>query len=80
MNHFWPSRPNPEGFSIDKLAKVYRDKLSKSSNKTNGDHLKKELPKINNIKSRLIDSKSSNSNVISIHWANRDFHEYRDIA
>ena len=28
MSHFWPKRSDQEGFSIEKLAKSYRAKLS----------------------------------------------------
>ena len=80
MNHFWPSRPNPEGFSIDKLARGYRDKISKFSYQKGNEKLNEDLPKKNSLKSRLIDSKAFNSNPIPIHWANRDFEEYRDAA
>tara|TARA_Y100001968_G_scaffold310922_1_gene332347 strand:+ start:553 stop:795 length:243 start_codon:yes stop_codon:yes gene_type:complete len=80
LNHFWPSRPNPEGFSIDKLAKGYRDKISKFTHENVNENLKQDYPKKNNLKSRLIDNKVYNSNTINIHWANRSFEEYRDAA
>ena len=80
MNNFWPSRPTPEGFSIDKLAKGYREKISKFSNENKNEKLNHDLPKRNSLKSRLIETKTSDVNSSYIHWANRNFEEYREAA
>ena len=68
MSKFWPHRPSPEGFSIEKLAKTYRDRLAKTSYETSPS-LRREASKLTRIK---VDNEG--------HWANRDFEEYRKVA
>ena len=80
MRNFWPPRPSAKGFSIENLALKYRERLSKVSS---SDFSKKELPKeitsnMKKIEEREILKSQICSN--SIHWANRDFSEYRDAA
>lgn len=80
MRNFWPQRPSAKGFSIERLALKYRERLSKASSSNVSE---KELP--NEITSNIIEIEKKGtlksqlySN--SIHWANRDFSEYRDAA
>ena len=75
MNKFWPPRPAAEGFSIEKLARHYRDKISKDS----ADKKEQIYIPENFIKDQ---EKQLNfkSNKQSIHWANRDFIEYKEAA
>ena len=79
MKNFWPHRSNAKGFSIQNLAGKYRSKISNISS--------------NEITNQLIDdqnliSMKEEANKISIadlsikrmHWANRDFSEYKQAA
>tara|TARA_B100001250_G_C19254039_1_gene552037 strand:- start:332 stop:574 length:243 start_codon:yes stop_codon:yes gene_type:complete len=80
MSYFWPRRSTPKGFSIEGLANQYREKLTKGS--------------VEELKSRkncnqfdFKDSSCKNTNAISkepkvefVHWANRDFIEYKEAA
>ncbi len=79
MKNFWPYRPRAKGFSIQKLASKYRLKISSYSFSSNEDSnqilddkeliLMKEESKKKYIAYQLIKK---------IHWANRDFSEYKD--
>ena len=79
MNQFWPSRPSPEGFSIEKLARGYREKISKNNLVSMDRDVNKEL---NLEKDLAIDSGISSKPFREGlgHWANRDFKEYLDAA
>ena len=79
MKNFWPSRPNAEGFSIQNLSRKYRSKISifssnkisdQSQDNNNLKYIKEEVKKIS------IDDLS----IKTIHWANRDFSEYKEAA
>jgi len=79
LKNFWPHRPNAKGFSIQNLARKYRSKiLSVSSNEIsnkfqdnkNLKYMKEEVKQIS------IDYLS----IKTIHWANRDFSEYKKAA
>ncbi len=81
MKNFWPPRPSAKGFSIERLALKYRERLSKKVSSSN--FSKNESPK--EITSNIV--KIENKEILksqiyanSIHWANRDFSEYRDAA
>ncbi len=81
MNKFWPRRPSPEGFSIKKLARRCRQKLSKNSfdgleKLVNDEKFSKNTVKLfNRLKGEMISPSSG-----CLHWANRDFYEYQDAA
>ena len=80
MRNFWPPRPSAKGFSIERLAIKYRERLSKVSSSNFG---KKELPiEITSNILKIEEKEILKSEVYgnSIHWANRDFSEYRDAA
>ncbi len=80
MRNFWPPRPSAKGFSIERLALKYRERLSKVSS---SNFSKKELQKetiSNTIKIEKKETLKSQLYANSIHWANRDFSEYRDAA
>ena len=79
MKNFWPYRSNPKGFSIQNLTRKYRSKISSiSSNKTsnqchddkNSISMKEEIKKIS----------IYGLSVQKMHWANRDFSEYKKVA
>tara|TARA_Y100001968_G_scaffold322871_2_gene359671 strand:+ start:164 stop:385 length:222 start_codon:yes stop_codon:yes gene_type:complete len=73
LNKFWPHRPSPKGFSIEKLASKYREKISRKN--------RLSLITSSDIESRKDFIKATNpSPSIRIHWANRDFSEYRKVA
>ena len=82
MNYFWPSRKNPEGFSIENLAKKYREKISSSQMKVNNEII--DQTKTDKIKSVSRDIRRLRLHEINqintTHWANRDFEEYRNAA
>ncbi len=81
MKNFWPHRSKVEGFSIQKLARNYSLKISNSRlslneisdqllDDTNIVFMKEEGEKISNV----------NLSIKRIHWANRDFSEYKEAA
>ena len=79
LKKFWPHRSKAKGFSIEKIAFQYREKISSL---TSGKTSNQPLEEINLI------SLEKDSNHIDIaklstkrvHWANRDFSEYREVA
>ncbi len=79
MKNFWPHRSKAEGFSIQNLARKYRLKISsvssnQVSNKLVDDrnviYMKEESKEISTV----------NQSIKRIHWANRDFSEYKEAA
>ena len=78
MKNFWPHRSKAEGFSIQNLARKYRLKISSSSNQISNKLvddrnvivMKEESKKISTV----------NLSIKRIHWANRDFSEYKEAA
>ena len=79
MKNFWPHRSNAKGFSIQNLASKYRSKISSVTP--------------NEISNQVLDDKSLISmkeegknisiddlSIERIHWANRDFSEYKEAA
>ena len=79
MKNFWPHRVDVKGFSIENLARQYREKISDISSKKT----LKEIVKDRNLNSLDEDSKDIFQSQIlekKVHWANRDFSEYREIA
>ncbi len=85
MNNYWPRRFDPEGFSIERLAKNARTRIAdaskenyrdlnstKSKMKVKADH----SPSPGRVAKddQLIDSQMNG------HWANRYFEEYRSVA
>ena len=79
MKNFWPHRSDAKGFSIENLARKYREKISDISYKKT----LKELVKDRNLNSFDEESKDIFKSQIlekKDHWANRDFSEYREVA
>tara|TARA_Y100001968_G_C19411358_1_gene746476 strand:- start:197 stop:442 length:246 start_codon:yes stop_codon:yes gene_type:complete len=81
MKRFWPNRPVTNGFSIQNLANKYRQKISRHSFHTN-ETSNKILDESN---SKLIIKEEENISIAKvsikrIHWANRDFSEYKKSA
>ena len=81
MKNFWPHRSTANGFSIQKLARNYRLKVSNSITSSNevSDQL---IDHANLIYMKQESEKSTIANVSikRIHWANRDFSEYKEAA
>ena len=79
MKIFWPRRSEAKGFSIENLARKYRERISSSSSSGNLSKLVNDR----NLKSFEEDNKNKsnpNSSLKKVHWANRDFSEYREVA
>ena len=79
MKIFWPHRSNANGFSIQKLARDYRLKISSVSADDESNQ------NLENNKSKIIPNNVNNISVVNlsskrIHWANRDFSEYKKAA
>tara|TARA_B100000945_G_scaffold66397_1_gene49730 strand:+ start:193 stop:432 length:240 start_codon:yes stop_codon:yes gene_type:complete len=79
MRIFWPRRSNAKGFSIKNLASKYPEKISNvSSNEISNKLLDDRVLESKTKDSRNIDL--SNLSIKKVHWANRDFSEYREAA
>ncbi|WP_269606325.1 hypothetical protein [Prochlorococcus marinus] len=79
MKNFWPHRSKAEGFSIQNLARKYRLKISRVSS----NQISNKLVDDRNVISMKEESKnisSVNLSIKRIHWANRDFSEYKEAA
>tara|TARA_Y100001968_G_scaffold218310_1_gene200978 strand:+ start:3852 stop:4076 length:225 start_codon:yes stop_codon:yes gene_type:complete len=74
LNHFWPHRPAPKGFSIDKLANKCREKIYKNS-RTDSSESDIDVQVLH-----IVEEKEINSSGSFIHWANRTFAEYQEAA
>ena len=81
MKNFWPHRSDAKGFSLQNLARKYRLKISNS------------IPSSNEVSNQLLGNRDSistkeegkkisiaNLSIKKIHWANRDFSEYKEAA
>ena len=81
MKNFWPHRSEAKGFSIQNLARKYRLKISNSIASSN--EVSNQLLGNSNLISRKEEGKKisiSNLSIKKIHWANRDFSEYKEAA
>ena len=79
MKNFWPHRSNAKGFSIQNLARKHRLKISSFSS----NEILNQIPDDKNLISMKEEGKSSSIADLSIeriHWANRDFSEYKEAA
>ena len=81
MKNFWPHRSRAKGFSIQNLARKYRLKISSSSVSSN-EVSNQFLDNSNLVSMKEEDKKISiaNLSIKKIHWANRDFSEYKKAA
>ena len=81
MKNFWPRRSDAKGFSIKNLADRYRLKISNSSVSSN-EVSNQFLDNRNLVSMKEEDKKISiaNLSIKRIHWANRDFSEYKKAA
>ena len=79
MKSFWPHRSKAKGFSIQNLARKYRLKVSSVSS----NQISNKLVDDRNVISMKEESKkisTVNLSIKRIHWANRDFSEYKEAA
>ena len=79
MKNFWPHRSNAKGFSIHNLARKYRLKISSVTS----NEISNQVLDDKNLITMKAEGKSSsiaNLSIERIHWANRDFSEYKDAA
>ena len=81
MKNFWPHRSRAKGFSIQNLALNYRLKISNSSVSLN-EISDQPLDDATLISMKEEGKKISitNLSIKRIHWANRDFSEYKEAA
>ena len=81
MKNFWPHRSEAKGFSIQNLARKYRLKISNSIASSN--EVSNQLLGNRNLISTKEEVKKisiANLSIKKIHWANRDFSEYKEAA
>ena len=81
MKNFWPNRSKAKGFSIQNLAHNYRLKISNS--RVSSNEISDQLVDDTNLISIKDEGKKvpiSNLPIKGIHWANRDFSEYKEAA
>ena len=79
MKVFWPRRSNVKGFAIQNVAGKYTENISSDSSNENP----KKLLDHRVLKSNNKDSMNialSDLSIKKVHWANRDFSEYREAA
>ncbi len=79
MKSFWPHRSKAEGFLIQKLDRKYRLKISSVSS----DGISNQLLDDKNLiskKEKVRKISTANLSIKRIHWANRDFSEYKEVA
>ena len=81
MKNFWPHRSKAKGFSIQNLARNYRLKISNSSVSLNeiSDQPLDDATLIS-MKEECKKTSITNLSIKRIHWANRDFSEYKEAA
>ena len=81
VKNFWPRRSKAKGFSSQNFASKYRLKSSSSSLFSN-DISNQPLDESNLIskKEKGKNISITNLSIKRIHWANRDFSEYKDAA
>ena len=84
MKNFWPQRGEPEGFSIEELAKTAREKLAKVSSEKARKALARPSNQYQGAKSHSLHKNSAElfakKAQSTPHWANRYFDEYREAA
>ena len=81
MKNFWPHRSEAKGFSIQNLARKYRLKISNSIASSN--EVSNQLLGNRNLIYTKEEGKKisiANLSIKKIHWANRDFSEYKEAA
>ena len=83
MNYFWPRRPSPKGFSIEGLARKYKEKISSRDflfTKKIPTQLISPREQIDNHHYHQEENSLRDDRYEVIHWANRSYDEYLDAA
>ena len=85
MSNYLQKQIDPEGFSIEKLAKSYRAKLTEAEFDTKELFINQKISKQKEVSQNLFCKETfplrkDIRNIHIDHWANRDFNEYLDIA
>ena len=83
MKNFWPHRSRAKGFSIQNLARKYRLKISSSSSSVSLNEPSNQLIDESNLISMKEEGENisiANLSIKRIHWANRDYSEYKEVA
>ncbi len=81
MKNFWPHRAKSKGFEIQNFARKYRLKIYGSS--VSSDEISNQILDDKNLISMKEECKNisiANLSIKRIHWANRDFSEYKEAA
>ena len=81
MKKFWPHRSNSKGFKVENLVRKCRLKISNVNLPNNG--IEEQTLKDNNKLYVNVECENiavSNLSIKRIHWANRDFSEYKTVA
>ena len=81
MKKFWPHRSESKGFKVTNLVREYRLKISNfngSNNEMTGTTLQDNKKIFFNVEGK--NSSVSNLSIKRIHWANRDFSEYKNVS
>ena len=79
MKIFWPQRPPTKGFSIETLARKYREKISNGSYELKSQEECYDIS-INSGTEGGKKDFDKHASLYNSHWANRDFSEYIDAA
>ena len=79
MKNFWPNRPKAKGFSIQNLVQKYSSKISNVSCNEISNQIKDDKNLIS-IKEEVKKISVDDLSIKKIHWANRDFSEYKKAA
>ena len=78
MKVFWPRQSIAKGFAIQNVASKYTENISSDSSNENPKKLDHRVLKSKN--KDIINITLSDSSIKKVHWANRDFSEYREAA
>ncbi len=79
LKSFWPRRSEAKGFSIENLARRYRERISSTSSSETLSELVDDR-KLKSLEEVITNKQIPTSSLKRVHWANRDFSEYREVA
>ena len=79
MKNFWPHRSDAKGFSIQNLVQKYSSEISSVSSNEMSNQIKDDKNLIS-IKEEVKKISVDDLSIKKIHWANRDFSEYKKAA
>lgn len=79
LKNFWPHRATAKGFSIQNLSRKYRSKISIISSNEISNQFQDDKNLISS-KEKVEKNSIVDLSIKKIHWANRDFSEYKKSA